>query len=340
MMQALARGSQARKRVRKMRVFLNHTAIIIQSFVRMCIASRHARERRAELRQRKIMERAIVDLQRFFRGWKGRQRAAAARKKYIQDLTDHMAATKLQAMVRSDHARKRGDEIRATRLESMNKAATFMRKMWMGARTRKRYRELIVEFRRHEHDIITIQRFVRGFLVRLRMWREAIRAEEELWAVLEMQRVWRGYQGRVRWENAYEEVWRRETSAALVQRRVRGWLARTRVNRMRRRIARAEFDRARKRFRAVQKIQAVVRGYLVRNRRFHLIAMVICVQRAWRAYQRKPAALRVEAREAALKRRRMAVLIQQTYRRHAEGKEVERIQQGGGGGGGAGEAAS
>ena len=56
-----------------------------------------------------------------------------------------------------------------------------------------------------EAHIVTIQRYARGFLVRLRMWREAIRAEEELWAVLEIQRVWRGYHGRVRWEDAYEK---------------------------------------------------------------------------------------------------------------------------------------
>merc|ERR1719352_2089039 len=100
----------------------------------------------------------------------------------------------------------------------MNAAATFMRKMWLGSKTRKRYRELLNEFRTHESHIVTVQRYSRGFLVRLRMWREAIRAEEELWAALEIQRVWRGYLGRVRWENAYEVVYDREIAAMKIQR--------------------------------------------------------------------------------------------------------------------------
>merc|ERR1719223_1725371 len=119
----------------------------------------------------------------------------------------------------------------------MTKAATLIRKMWVGAKTRKKYQDLMREFASHEHQIINIQRHARGFLVRLRMWREAIRMEEELWAALEIQRVWRGYLGRVRWEDAYEEVWRREMAAAMIQRNIRGWLSRTRVNRPRRKIA-------------------------------------------------------------------------------------------------------
>merc|ERR1711972_1054564 len=50
-----------------------------------------------------------------------------------------------------------------------------------------------------------------------------------------------------------------------MQRNIRGWLARTRVNRMRRRIARAEFERARLRFRSAQRLQALARGVLTRK---------------------------------------------------------------------------
>merc|ERR1719386_402553 len=119
----------------------------------------------------------------------------------------------------------------------MNAAATFMRKMWLGAKTRQRYKGLVNEFHALEQHIITIQRYGRGFLVRLRMWREAIRAEEELWAVVEVQRVWRGYLGRVRWELAYEQVWKKEKAAHKLQCLVRGWLARLKVSRSRRTIA-------------------------------------------------------------------------------------------------------
>jgi hypothetical protein len=275
---------------------------------------------------------------------------------------------------------KRVDLIRADKLHAMNKAATFMRKMWLGAKTRKRYAGLVKEFHAHEAHIVTIQRFGRGFLVRLRMWREAIRAEEELWAALEMQRMWRGYKGRARWEEAYEKVWRQEMSAVLIQRHLRGWLARTRVTRTRRKIARAEFDRARRRFRAAQKIQALgraviarrvvaartqrvvgaavaiqriarghalrirlwnqvielratmitanVRGFLVRNRRFRLIAKVICIQRFYIRWLSKPQAFRAEAFAEMRNRKEQAAKIQAAYRKRAEQKKIGKIQDG------------
>jgi len=287
-MQSLTRGGQARHKVRELKASLTNTAIIIQCFVRTCRACRRVRERRAELRNQQTMQKATIDLQRYFRGWKGRQKAAACKCQYLHDLKEHQAATKLQAMVRSDHAKKRVDQIRAERLESMCKAATFMRKMWLGQKTRKRYRELLVEFRRHDHHIVTIQRCVRGFVVRLKLWREAVRAEEELWATLEIQRVFRGYQGRVRWEDVYERVWRQEFAAAMLQRNLRGWLSRTRVNRMRRKIARAEFDRARRRFRAAQRVQAWIRGVLSRKvieqRRLRVVRAAVCIQRMSRGH--------------------------------------------------------
>merc|ERR1711908_49361 len=146
-----------------------------------------------------------------------------------KDLRKHRAATRIQAVVRAISATRRVDDIRARRLEAMNAAATKIRAVWLGARTRKRYRGLVNEFKEHENNIIIIQRFARGFLVRLRMWREAIRAEEELWAALEIQRIWRGYHGRIRWETAYERVWRREMAAVTIERHIRGWLARIRV---------------------------------------------------------------------------------------------------------------
>merc|ERR1719463_756739 len=121
-------------------------------------------------------------------------------------------------MARRDHATKRGNKIRRERLQLMNKSATFVRKLWLAYITRKRYMELKQEFNSHIDSILTIQRYVRGFLVRLRMWREAIRAEEELWAVVEIQRVWRGFLGRVRHAAKYEEMWKKEMAAARMQR--------------------------------------------------------------------------------------------------------------------------
>jgi len=378
--QSLARRCQARKRVQAKREFLTKTALTIQCAVRRSIAKRKVRTKRDVLKKEKVKVKAVVDIQRYFRGWKGRKRAAAFKEVNMQDLEKHRAATKLQSMVRRDHASKRVDNIRAERLNKMNAAATFLRKMWLGARTRKRYKGLVNEFRNHESNIVTIQRYGRGFLVRLRMWREAIRAEEELWAALEIQRLWRGYHGRVRWETAFERVWRREVAAVAMQRLVRGWLARVRVTRTRRKIARSEFERARRRFRAAQRIQAlargvisrkkvsakqgrvvgaavhiqriarghalrvrlwnqviqlratmvtsVVRGFLVRNRRFHLIAKVIFIQRCVRKWQRKPLEFRAEAFAKMRERKAQAGKIQDAFRKHSEQKEIDRIQQG------------
>merc|ERR1719236_392577 len=111
-------------------------------------------------------------------------------------------------MARRDQATKRVDKIRLDRVALMNKSATFVRKLWLAHITRKRYLGLKKEFNSHIDSIVTMQRYVRGFLVRLRMWREAIRAEEELWAVVEIQRVWRGLVGRIRHEAKYKDMWR------------------------------------------------------------------------------------------------------------------------------------
>jgi len=170
----------------------------------------------------------------------------------------------------------------------MNDAATLVRKVWKTYITRKKFFEVIKGFKSHIPSIITMQRYVRGFLVRLRMWREAIRAEEELWAVVEIQRVWRGFVGRIHWESKFESVWKREVMAAKIQRLVRGWLARTRVTRMKRKIARSEFENARRRFLSSQKIQALFRGVLVRkvirSWRERIIYSVVNIQRIARGH--------------------------------------------------------
>merc|ERR1719235_2766330 len=287
----------------------------------------------------------------------------------------HQSATMLQSMSRRNAARKRVDVIRQDRLDLMNKSATFVRKLWLAYITRKRYMELKQEFEGHIDSIITQQRYIRGFLVRLRMWREAIRAEEELWAVVEIQRIWRGYIGRLRWENKYEETWAREIAAARMQRAARGWLARTRVNRIQRKIARAEFEKARLRFRSSQKIQAlgrgvlvrkvircwrerivaavvtiqriarghslrrklwdqvlnqratmigaVMRGYLVRKRRFDLIAKVIMVQQNWRLAIVEPQEVRKKRLDLMQQRKRAAKVIQGQARKRAQTKELK-----------------
>eukprot|EP00747_Dinoflagellata_sp_TGD_P165780 gnl/TRDRNA2_/TRDRNA2_187607_c0_seq1.p1 gnl/TRDRNA2_/TRDRNA2_187607_c0~~gnl/TRDRNA2_/TRDRNA2_187607_c0_seq1.p1 ORF type:complete len:999 (+),score=192.06 gnl/TRDRNA2_/TRDRNA2_187607_c0_seq1:194-2998(+) len=258
--QRLVRGGLTRRRVNLLRNTLVGTTLIIQRHIRVWLAKKVAFQLAEEKRYSHLMEKACIDLQRFFRGWKGRQRADAAREEYQSIHQQHAAAVMIQSMVRKNQASRRVDRMREIRLRQMETAATLLRKMWLGTQTRRDYLRLKADFRRAEGFIITIQRFGRGFLTRLRLWKEAIRAEEELWAVLEIQRVWRGYQGRVKFEGQLEKVWRRELCAAVLQRNIRGWMARVRVNRMKRQLARAEFERARRRFRAAQKIQALARG--------------------------------------------------------------------------------
>lgn len=246
------------------------------------------------------------------------------------------AAIRVQAVMKGHLSRKKAHCLRQDRLQAMHAAATQVQKQWRCFICRKRYLELNKEFLNHVSSIVTLQRYVRGYVVRLRMWRSAIRAEEELWAAMEIQRCWRGYLGRLRWELEYEAVWSREAAACRLQRSIRGWLARTKVHRKRKQLARAEFEKARRRFKAAQKIQALVRGvqcrkrvlgfrnrktkaatmiqrifrghrlrcqvwdkehyrctvqiqsaargFIVRRRRFHLLAKVIMIQRNWRRW--------------------------------------------------------
>jgi len=142
---------------------------------------------------------------------------------------------------------------------------------------------------RHTKQVITLQRYVRGYVVRLRMWRNAIRAEDELWGAVEIQRCWRGYLGRLRWELEYESVWSRDNAVARMQRYMRGWLARTAVQRKRKRLARQEFEKARRRFKSAQKIQALARGVLCRQRmlalRYRKVKAANTIQRVFRGHR-------------------------------------------------------
>merc|ERR1719191_2610128 len=66
------------------------------------------------------------------------------------------------------------------------------------------------------------------------------------------------------------------------------WLAKIRVNKKQRKVARQEFDKARLRFKASQKIQALIRGVLVRKVisawRERIISCVVTIQRIARGH--------------------------------------------------------
>jgi len=264
-------------------------SLVIQRGIRRWKAKQIAKAKKAEKEEQEARLNAAVALQSVLRGRAGREKAVVRKQQWVAEQEQERAATRIQAIARRTQAKRRVGDMRMTRLQGMSRASTIIRKHWLRKIYRRRYVELQREFRIHESSIVTMQRYVRGFLVRVRMWRNAIKTEEELWAAVEIQRVWRGYMGRLRWELAYEAVWSREVAAQRLQRYIRGWLARTRVHRMRRKLARAEFEKARRRFKAAQLIQANVRGWLVRTRtqawRDRLLKVVIMIQRCTRGHQ-------------------------------------------------------
>eukprot|EP00928_Gymnodinium_smaydae_P030135 TRINITY_DN22482_c0_g1_i1.p1 TRINITY_DN22482_c0_g1~~TRINITY_DN22482_c0_g1_i1.p1 ORF type:complete len:931 (+),score=109.12 TRINITY_DN22482_c0_g1_i1:118-2910(+) len=376
--QSLARGAAARRRVKARRQRWNATCTAIQCAFRQRLARRRVGQRRAFKQEKDARRRGATDIQRVFRGYKGRLRAEHVSRVRERERLECYAATKLQAMAKRHFAIKIVDRVRERRRRDMNDGATRIAKMWKGFKARRHYQNLRREFKMHEGRVVTMQRYTRGCLVRMRMWRAAVSAERELWAASEIQRVWRGYLGRIRWEAMYEQVYTREMAARVLQRNIRGWLARCRVARVRRKMARREFEMARQRFRSAQRIQALVRGvlcrketdarralrirsvvhiqrhfrghrvrkvlwrqvteiraimiqaairgFLTRNRRFHMIAVVISIQRAWRNWRQKPEIMRRRAMNQRQARKESAAIIQRQVRRQTEEKELTRLR--------------
>lgn len=334
--QASIRAVQAHRIVQERRIAVAKAASIIRGIAGKWFAKTLILELQAEHSAEQARIQAATAIQSSFRAGKDRARVKALRAHMAFVERTVRAAIRVQAVMKGHLSRKKAHCLRQDRLQAMHSAATQVQKQWRCFICRKRYLELNKEFLNHISSIVTLQRYVRGYVVRLRMWRSAIRAEEELWAAMEIQRCWRGYLGRLRWELEYEAVWSREAAACRLQRSIRGWLARTKVHRKRKQLARAEFEKARRRFKAAQKIQALVRGvqcrkrvlafrnrktkaattiqrifrghrlrcqiwdkehyrctiqiqsaargFIVRRRRFHLLAKVIMIQRNWRRW--------------------------------------------------------
>eukprot|EP00933_Yihiella_yeosuensis_P045439 TRINITY_DN40814_c0_g1_i1.p1 TRINITY_DN40814_c0_g1~~TRINITY_DN40814_c0_g1_i1.p1 ORF type:complete len:986 (+),score=184.92 TRINITY_DN40814_c0_g1_i1:106-2958(+) len=264
-MQRLVRGGLARRRYKRLQASKVAVIVTIQRHVRRWLAKQRVGRLRAAKYEEDTFNKATTDLQRMFRGWKGRNKAYDRFCQVKEARIQYEAACRLQSQYRARKARRRVDDLRLQRLQEMEKAATFLRKVFLGQQTKKKYKALREDFKRAEGTIIVIQRYMRGCLCRNRLWKEAVLNEEQNWAAIEIQRHWRGYLGRVKWEDKLETVWRREMAAAMLQRNLRGWLARLKVNRKKRKIARAAFERARLRFCAAQQIQARARGMIVRK---------------------------------------------------------------------------
>jgi hypothetical protein len=332
--QAVQRGKAERKFAEKHREDVEESTKKLQSQARAFQAKKVANAKRAERQLEQQTHNAARTVQATFRGHVARKRAESKRTIRDEELAVLHAVIKIQSMARRVQAKQVVAKLRIRRKNRFDNAATVVRKYWLAYIVRRRFLELKEEFRSHEPSVEIMQRYVRGYLVRLRLWRKVIRAEEEQWAVVEIQRCWRGFLGRLKWELAYEAAYSRDVAIRRLQRYVRGWLARTRVTRMRKRIARAEFQKARQRFKAAQKIQALVRSVQERGRirakRRYMSAAALRIQKVWRGSRlrcdlwrqitdRRIVRLQAVSRGFLVRRRRLhiiakIILIQRAYR--------------------------
>jgi hypothetical protein len=306
-------------------------ASIIQSGWRMKV-ERHIRHER--LKQQMIFERQTFlagILQRYARGKFGRSRFQRLRLEHFEEMRLYQAATKVQSLMRMDLACRRVAKVRKTKKDRMHKAATHIRKMYLGWIVKKSYLEMREKFLENQVHVVVIQRYVRGFLVRMRIYRHALQAESEQWASVEMQRAFRGYLGRLRWEHQYELFWSRHMASKRMQASVRRWLSRLRVEDMRQKKLQQKLDAERRRFLGAQRIQKHIRGVLCRVRVYQLLRYLysssVCVQRMWRGYmQRQRVIKRVfQLRAIAIQARARGFLVRN--RLYYLNQRVEQMQK-------------
>merc|ERR1719310_1200064 len=289
--QRLIRGGLGRIYVRLLRRQYNMASSIIQSGWRMKVERqiRHARLKQQMNFERQCFLAGI--LQRYARGRLGRQRYQRLRMEHFEEMRLYQAATKVQSLVRMDLACRHVAKVRKVKKDKMHKAATHIRKMYLGWIVKKSYVEMREKFLENQVHVVVIQRYVRGFLVRMRIYRHALQAESEQWAAVEMQRMFRGYLGRLRWEHHYELSWNRHMACARIQTAMRRWFARLRVERIRQKALQQKLAAERRRFLGAQRIQKHIRGVLSRARVYQLLrylySSAVCMQRMWRGYAQR-----------------------------------------------------
>merc|ERR1719213_1514015 len=230
--------------------------------------------RHERLKQQMVFERQTFlagILQRYARGKFGRAKFNRLRMEHFEEMRLYQAATKVQSLVRMDLACRHVAKVRKVKKDKMHKAVTHIRKMYLGWIVKKSYLEMREKFLENQVHVVVMQRYVRGFLVRMRIYRHALQAESEQWASVEMQRAFRGYLGRLRWEHHYELYWSRHMASFRMQASVRRWLARLRVENMRQKALQQKLAAERRRFIGAQRIQKHIRGVLSRARVYDLL---------------------------------------------------------------------
>jgi len=290
--------------------------------------------RHERLKQQMIFERQTYlagILQRYARGKFGRERFKRLRMEHFEEMRLYQAATKVQSLMRMDLACRRVAKVRKIKKDRMHKAATHIRKMYLGWIVKKSYLEMREKFLENQVHVVVMQRYVRGFLVRMRIYRHALQAESEQWASMEMQRTFRGYLGRLRWEHHYELYWSRHMASVRMQAAVRRWLARLRVEDVRQKALRQKLAADRRRFLGAQRIQKHIRGVLSRTRVYQLLrylySAAVCMQRMWRGYaQRQRVITRVfQQRAITIQARARGFLVRN--RLYYLNERVEKMQK-------------
>merc|ERR1712176_1479161 len=164
---------------------------------------------------------------------------------------------------------------------------------------------------------VVMQRYIRGGIARLkvgRMRRKIARAEFEkararFRAAQKVQALTRGVQQRRR---ARERQAKAAKAATTIQKIARGRALRKRM-----------WQHVTERSATV--ITARARGFLVRNRKFELIAKVICIQRAYRKWLQRDPRVRQAHHQRMLLRKQQATKLQRHWRQFAERREIRCI---------------
>jgi hypothetical protein len=198
-------------------------------------------------------------------------------------------AIRIQSMFRQLVAYRRVVSMKKDQLERRYRAGTRIGALTKGFLARQVYLRLLNDLSGFPDQVLVMQRYARGYIVRKRMLEEARRAEAELWGAQLVQRMYRGYRGRLDWEAKYEETWSREIAALRLQRAFRGFRSRRKIYGLRKKYIRAEFAVAKRVFRAAQSIQAAIRGRLSRRHtektKANVSIAALTIQRIFRGHR-------------------------------------------------------
>jgi len=341
-MQRLVRGGLTRKFIHMYRAHLEHISCIIQKAWRSRQAYMQLKRDIRYQQQRDLQVKCVLMIQSLYRRKQALKVADEKRYELEQIVLQSAAATMIQSCARRQKAKAKVRGIRDGRMEKMHWAATTIRKQYLMVVEVRRLHELKRRFKADEGAIVVIQRFARGFLVRLRLVKGRTSLLARIEAATNIQKTWRGFLGCRKYESRAEVFYSRPIAAARIQRYWRGSVVRRALRRRRAATARGMFEVARARFYAAQRIQAVARGgqvrHRLRSRKAAVFHRVVLIQRAFRLYltrkvfwyrarDKQAVVIQRQARRLLVQRRlqqvhQYAAIVQVSYRahlRHAEG---------------------